>query len=97
MSDKELRLSDQAREDLTEIWLYIANDSVQAADTFVDLLFSKCRLLCAAPEMGRSRENLLPGVRSLAFRRYLIFYRSLPNALEIVRILSAYRDVDALF
>lgn len=97
MNCPALIISDQAQEDLTEIWLYIANDSTRAADAYIDLLFSQCQSLCAAPEMGRKREDLLPGIRCLAFRRYLIFYRQSSAALEIIRILSAYRDVEALF
>jgi len=97
MNDSVLIISDQAHEDLTEIWLYIANDSTAAADTFIDLLFKQCQLLCVTPEMGRKRDDLLPGVRSLAFRRYIIFYRQTSTALEVVRILSAYRDIDAQF
>ncbi|MCF6178595.1 MAG: type II toxin-antitoxin system RelE/ParE family toxin [Geopsychrobacter sp.] len=94
-----LVLSAQAREDLTEIWLYIATDSTVAADSFVDLLFRQCLSICDAPYMGRNRDNLLPGVRSFAYKRYIIFYRHLTEKveIEIVRILSAYRDVEALF
>lgn len=90
-------LSDQAQEDLTEIWLYIATDSTVAADSFVDLLFRHSQLICEAPHTGRSRDHLLPGIRSLAYKRYIIFYRYTSQSVEIVRVLSAYRDVEALF
>lgn len=97
MNNLLLLISDQAHEDLTEIWLYIANDSTAAADNFIDLLFTQCRLLCVNPQIGRLREDLLPSVRSLAFRRYLIFYRQTSTSLEVIRILSAYRDINAQF
>ena len=75
MSSNELIVSDQAQEDLTEIWLYIAADSPTAADSFLDLILEKCSLLCQTPQMGRSREELLSGLRSFPCKRYVVFYR----------------------
>jgi toxin ParE1/3/4 len=49
------------------------------------------------PEMGRKREKLFPGLRSFPVGRYIIFYRIRPDQIEIVRVLSSYRDIDALF
>ena len=97
MNSLELIISDQAKEDLTEIWLYIAGDSPLAADKFLDLLYEKCRLLCDSPGIGRVRNELLPGVRSYPVKRYVVFYRVNSKAVEVVRILSGYRDIDILF
>ncbi len=58
MKDLLLIISDHAHEDLTEIWLYIANNSTAVADNFIDLLFNQCQLLSVTPEMGRLREDL---------------------------------------
>lgn len=96
MNRLELILSDQAREDLTEIWLYIAAASAANADRFLDLLFEKCHALCDHPEMGRPRDELLPGIRSFPVYRYVIFYRIDNDRIEIVRILSGYRDVESI-
>ena len=41
MKKCELIISDQAKDDLVEIWLYIANDSSVAADNFIDHLHEK--------------------------------------------------------
>ena len=35
------RLTEQARQDLDEIWLYIAEDNPTAADHFLDTLYEK--------------------------------------------------------
>jgi plasmid stabilization system protein ParE len=35
------RLTEQARQDLDEIWPYIAKDNPNAADYFLDILYEK--------------------------------------------------------
>lgn len=97
MKDLDLVIADQAAADLLDIWLYIASDSPLNADKFIDLLREKCRMLCSSPEMGRAREELYPRLRSLPVKRYTIFYRVSEITIEVVRILSSYRDHDALF
>lgn len=41
MKKLKLIIADQAREDLMEIWLYIASDSIRGADRFIDFLYEK--------------------------------------------------------
>jgi len=97
--NEELRLiiSEQATQDLADIWLYVANDSPQIADKFLDSLLEQCQLFCSSPEMGRQRDELIPGIRSFPVKRYIIFYRIEGDAVEVVRILSGYRDFESLF
>ncbi len=97
MKKLKLIVSDIAAEDLTNIWLYIADYSPQAADQFIDTIYQKCLLLTDSPGIGQSREELLPGMRSFPVKRYIIFYREMGNKLEVVRVLSGYRDLDSLF
>jgi len=92
-----LHISEQATHDLEDIWLYIANNSPQAADAFLDSIFEQCQLICESPEIGRERDELLPGTRSFPLKRYIIYYRVTPEAVEVVRILSGYRDIEAVF
>lgn len=44
----------------------------------------------------KKKRQLILGIRSLTVKRYLIFYRIAKNNIEIVRVLSGYRDVDTL-
>jgi toxin ParE1/3/4 len=97
MKKYQLVISEQATRDLADIWLYIANDSPQTADTFLDSIFDSCKLFCSSPDMGRARDELLPGLRSFPIKRYVIFYRLRSNSVEVVRVLSGYRDIDSLF
>ncbi len=92
-----LIISEQARDDLIDTWQYIALDSVENADRFVDLIYDKCTELASMPGMGRKRDGLIPGIRSFPVKRYVIFYRIRKNQVEIIRVLSAYRDLSAIF
>lgn len=89
--------SDLAESDLIEIWFFIAKDSPAAADRFLDLLDEKCELLAGSPEIGRRREELAPGLRGFPVKRYTIYYRQTDAGIEVVRVLSAYRDLGLQF
>lgn len=97
MKRGRVQRSDLAEADLIEIWFFIAKDSPDAADRFLDLLAEKCQLLADSPEMGRRRDELAPTLRSFPVGRYAIYYRMTPKGIELARVLSAYRDLDAFF
>jgi len=93
----KLRISPRARADLIEIWSYIADDSAANADAFIDKLFETMQLLAGKPGSGRHREELAPGMQSFPFGRYIIFYRVVTSAIEIVRGLHGARDIENIF
>ena len=93
---KIYRISQQARIDLIEIWLYIAQDSVQAADDFTAQVRSKFPLLAEWPDSGRNRDDLEPGLRSHPVGNYIIFYRNGAKGVEIARVLHGARDLGRL-
>jgi toxin ParE1/3/4 len=45
------------------------------------------------PLAGRARPELAENVRSFPVGNYVIFYRPLQDGIEIVRVLSGYRDL----
>jgi toxin ParE1/3/4 len=92
-----LRISPRAAADLIEIWSYIADDSVANADAFIDRLYEKLQVLGRQPGSGRRREELAPGMHSFPYGRYVIFYRALTDAIEIVRVLHGARDIESIF
>ena len=47
--------------------------------------------------MGGKRNELLALLRSFAADDYLIFYRAIAGGIEILRVASDYRNLDALF
>lgn len=91
------RLTPEAREDLDEIWLYIAADNPNAADGFLDTLYERFVLLAGQPLLGRARPELALHLRSFAVGNYVIFYRPMADGVEIARVLRGSRDIDALF
>ena len=86
-----------AESDLDDIWWYIAQDNPEAADRLLDKIEERCRALARFPEMGVSREELMPELRSLPVGNYSIFYLPIEHGIEIVRVLAGMRDIDALF
>ena len=86
-----------AEADILEIWSYIAEDSIVEADRWVDTLDAKFDVWATQPMMGRSRDEIAPALRSLAFGRYVVFFEPLPDGIDIVRVLHGSRDFDAAF
>ncbi len=91
------RISPRASEDLTEIWSYIADDSLANADSFIDKLYETMQVLSRQPGSGRHREEIAPGIQSFPFGRYIIFYRAVTSGIEIVRVLHGARDIENIF
>jgi len=87
----------RAEEDLLEIWYHIARDNPSAADAMIEQLGATAWHLAENPEMGRSRPELLPGIRSFPSGNYILFYRMTEEGIELIRVLHASRDLDRLF
>ena len=92
-----LVLRPRARADLAEIWAYIAEDSPDRADAFVDLVDSKFQALSRRPGLGRRRPELNSDIRSLTVGRYVVFYLPLSRGIEVVRVLHGSRDIGSIF
>jgi toxin ParE1/3/4 len=86
-----------AAEHIAEIWGPIADDSLRAADRWVDQLDELFQLLATQPRMGRARDELSPGLRSFGFGRYVSFYEPIDEGIDVVRVLHSARDVYAQF
>lgn len=87
----------KAEDDLDEIWLYIAQDSLDNADKFLDEIEETCRKLAQFANMGRNRDDLHPGLQSFRVGKYLIFYMTINGGIEIVRVLHGMMDIDSFF
>lgn len=86
-----------AETDLLEAWLYIAEDSIEAADRLLDQLDSDARTLLMQPKMGRARDELAAGLRSWPTSTpYLLFYFVDADGITIARVLHHARDVPAI-
>ena len=82
--------------DLEQIWDYIAEDNIDAADRWIDKLFGVFESLAADPWMGHKREDLTElAVLFWPVGAYLIIYRVQREQIEIVAITQGARDVPA--
>ena len=89
--------TERARVDLLQIWTYIAGDNLPAADRMLDRIDAACHILAEQPLMGQPRPELAADLRSFSVGNYVIYFRPLDNGIELQRVLSGARDVDALF
>jgi plasmid stabilization system protein ParE len=90
-------LGREAERDLHEIWEYIAEDSVDAADRLMIKVFEAFEELARIPRMGHKREDLtqLP-VLFWPVGNYLVIYRAERTPIEIVAIAHGKRDIPRL-
>jgi toxin ParE1/3/4 len=92
-----VRLTPQARNDLAAIWLWISQDDEERADDFVGQPEQACASLIPRPSRFPVALDLDGNpIRKRLYRRHFIFYRILPEEVEVVRIIHAARDWMAL-
>lgn len=90
-------LSPLSRQDLLDIWDYVALDNVDAADSLADQLEEAMKKLASMPEMSHFRDELADRPHRLwPVGNYLIVYRHETKPLEIVRVLHGARNVAGL-
>jgi toxin ParE1/3/4 len=87
-------LSGAAELDLDEIWDYIAQDNIDAADRWIDKLFDAFQSLAQTPRMGHKREDLTAfPILFWPEDAYLILYRVQEDWIEIIAVTQGARDV----
>ncbi|MEP6664571.1 MAG: type II toxin-antitoxin system RelE/ParE family toxin [Verrucomicrobiota bacterium] len=89
--------SPEARCDLLEIWDFIALDDLDTADRIEREIQEAISILVRNPQLGHLRRDLTSKpVRFWPIYSYLIIYDPAARPLEVVRILSGYRDLVTL-
>lgn len=86
-----------ALQDLDEIYRFIAEDNIDAADKHSQRLQARWGGLLDQPRMGTKRDDIEQNLRSATEGNYVIFYRILPDGIELVRILHSSRDIRRAF
>lgn len=86
-----------AEDDIEDIWNYIADDNIDAADNWLEKLDEQFSLLAQQPLTGQACDELASRLRSFPLGRYAIFYLPLVDGIDVVRVLHSARDVQALF
>ncbi len=94
----QFRLTQPAIQDIEQIADYIARQAGLArADRFLSKIDAKFAKIALFPNLGRSRDEILLGLHSLPIDNYLILYMPIGQEVEILRVVSGYRDLSALF
>ncbi len=89
----EVRLSLAAYADLKTIAAYTARKwSVDQRTRYLAKFDETFTRVAAQPAIGRPRDALRDGYRSIPVGRHVVFYRILPDWVEVVRILHESMD-----
>jgi toxin ParE1/3/4 len=90
----EPQYSPLADSDLFENAEFIARDKPAAAERWIDSVQTTCEMLADNPNVGEVRQTRSLGpCRSFVLGSHLIFFRPFRDAVEIVRIIRADRDI----
>ena|SRR5208283_4725739 len=87
-------LTEEADEDLREIWDYIAQDDIEAADRWDAKLRDAFGMLAQNPRAGHTRDDLTDGpVLFWTVGAYVIVYRIEKKQVAIVAVTQGARDI----
>jgi plasmid stabilization system protein ParE len=88
------RFDESVASDLEAIWDYIAVDDIDAADRWIERLFSAFESLARNPGMEHARRDLTHyAVLFWPIGPYLVIYRAIGDGIEIVAVTQGSRDV----
>jgi len=82
MSKNKYRISEQAINDLNDIWVYTLNKwSKEQADRYYDLIIGEIEFIADNFLTGKSAEQTRKNYRVTKVKSHLIFYRKVENEL----------------
>ena len=99
MAAPRILRSPEARQDLLDIWAYVAGEAAPAlADSVLARLYGAMEVLAEAPLIGRERAEFPGSPRSIAVRPYVIFYTPLPegDGIRVWRVIHGARNLRRL-
>ena len=97
---RRFRLSEDAKDEIAQIWknIWDISNSAESADKMLEAITERFFLLEAQPFAGRSREEVAPGIRSIATQSgYVIYYRVTDDLVEIAHITHGSRLPENVF
>ena len=88
----KVRWAERARDDLREIYDFIARDSPRAAEALVERVLHSTERLASFPESGRTVPEFPDlGYRELLVGTYRVWYRIERETVSIVTVLHGRR------
>ena len=92
----------QAKRDLLEHVLYLAEINPDLADRFIEASEMAFEKLAQMPLKGKPQSFQSPKLKGVrrwfipGFDKYLVFYRPTKGGIELLRVLHGMQDVDAV-
>lgn len=94
MTRSAIVYSSRAREDMLDIWTWIAQTSgASTADTIIDRIEHRIARLTDFPEMGPMRPDIAETARMMVVERWLVLYALVDETVRIVRIVDGVIDL----
>ncbi len=98
MSSRKLEWSDDAERDLRGNSRFTRNHwGSGQRDQYLKRVSRAIVQLAQYPDLGQSRDEISPGLRTLPVVQHVIYYRVTEEAIRILRILHAHMDASAYF
>lgn len=100
--DPQVGLRPQARHDIVDLAVYIADHSPDAASRFLNAVEHTCDFLLANPQAGAFYPTECIRLFDLrvfqvrGFPNHLVFYREKAKGIEVLRVLHGARNVDSI-
>ncbi len=88
--------SPESQADIAEELAYLEPRSPAAAVRFVAEIDARTVLLASQPMTGRVRDDIEPGLRSVAIGKFLLFYTFTDTELRVVRVLHGSRNIERI-
>lgn len=90
--------SPEALADIDHLWDYYVQAAGRGtADRILREIAKAVAVVDDFPLAGRARDEIRPGLRSLAAAPQIIFYRLKDDRPEIVRVLDGRQDIEEIF
>lgn len=98
MGSLEVKIMPCAKRDLEGFQVYLeAEAGEEKAGEVIDSILARCRSLSSSPNIGRKRDEIEPGIRTVTEGKYVIYYIADEHVVVVTRILHSSRDVKAYF
>ena len=99
MNNYKIITTDAAQEDIRNISGYIAKDNLRAAIAITKLFKNSVEKLSNFPNLGKHKDGIKD--KSILIytikQRYTIAYKVIDDKIIILRILSRYQDIFAMY
>ena len=92
-----VNFAQSARTDLLEVWLFLAEENLNAADRVLETIEQEAGIRATQPLLGRARPALAQDIRTWpTSTSYTLFYVAESDGITVIRVLHHARDVQSV-